>query len=80
VFSIVFDPSTASTMYVGTSTGVFKSTNSGSTWVVQNNFGIAGTPNVHALAIDPTAPLTIYAGTFGNGYLNRRTAAVFGPR
>lgn len=67
VFSIVFDPSTPSTMYVGTRTGVFKSTDSGSTWIAQNNFGIPGTPNVHALAIDPTAPLTLYAGTFGNG-------------
>jgi Calx-beta domain/Carboxypeptidase regulatory-like domain/Beta-propeller repeat len=67
VFSIVFDPSTPSTMYVGASTGVFKSTDSGSTWITQNNFGISGTPNVHALAIDPTAPLTIFAGTFGNG-------------
>jgi len=67
VFSIVFDPSTPSTMYVGTGNGVFKSTDSGATWIAQNNFGIPGIPNIHALAIDPTAPLTIYAGTFGNG-------------
>lgn len=67
VFSIVFDPVTPSTMYVGAGNGVFKSTNSGSTWITQNNFGIAGTPNVHALAINPTTPATIYAGTFGNG-------------
>jgi photosystem II stability/assembly factor-like uncharacterized protein len=67
VFSIVFDPSTPSTIYLGASSGVFKSTDSGSTWITQNNFGIPGTPNVRALAINPTAPLTIYAGTFGNG-------------
>jgi Calx-beta domain-containing protein/beta-propeller repeat-containing protein/carboxypeptidase family protein len=65
---IVFDPSTPSTMYVGAGNGAFKSTDSGATWVTQNNFGIPGTPNVRAIAIDPTAPLTIYAGTLGSGF------------
>jgi hypothetical protein len=67
IFSIVFDPSTSSTMYLGTAIGVLKSTNSGTTWIPQNNFGVPGTPSVRALAIDPTTPLTIYAGTFSNG-------------
>ena len=65
---IVFDPSTPSTMYVGAGNGAFKSTDSGATWVTQNNFGVPGTPNVRAIAIDPTAPLTIYAGTLGSGF------------
>ncbi|HKU74629.1 MAG TPA: SBBP repeat-containing protein [Pyrinomonadaceae bacterium] len=68
VLSIVFDPATPATMYVGANNGVFKSTNSGATWIAQNNFGIPGVPNVSALAIDPTAPSTIYAGTSGNGF------------
>jgi photosystem II stability/assembly factor-like uncharacterized protein len=67
-FAIVFDPSTPSTMYVGAGNGVFKSTDSGSTWITQNNFGIPGVPNVRALAIDPTSPSTIYAGTLGSGF------------
>lgn len=67
VFSIVFDPSTPATMYVTAGAGVFKSIDSGATWVTQNNFGIPGTPQVRALAIDPSTPLTIYAGTTGNG-------------
>lgn len=67
IFSIVFDPSTPATMYVGAVDGVFKSTNSGGTWIPQNNFAIPGTPIVRALAIDPTSPLTIYAGTTNNG-------------
>ena len=68
IFSIVFDPSTSSTIYLGAgSGGVLKSTNSGGTWILQNNFGVPGTPTVRALAIDPTTPLTIYAGTFTNG-------------
>src|SRR5687768_479824 len=67
-FSIVFDPTTPSTMYVGAGNGVYKSTNSGATWITQNNFGVPATPQVRALAIDPTAPLTIYAGTLGSGF------------
>ncbi len=67
ITSIVFDPSTSSTIYISTANGVFKSTNSGSTWIPQNNFGVPGTPNVRALAIDPTTPLTLYAGTFNDG-------------
>jgi photosystem II stability/assembly factor-like uncharacterized protein len=67
VFSIVFDPTAPSTLYVGTGNGVFKSTDSGSTWIAQNNFGVPGTPNVQTLAIHPTAPLTVYAGTSGSG-------------
>jgi len=63
----VFDPATPSTIYAGASNGVFKSTDSGATWIAQNNFSVAGTPNVRALAIDPTSPLTIYAGTSNNG-------------
>lgn len=67
IFTIVIDPVTPSTMYVGAGNGVFKSTDSGANWIAQNNFGVATTPSVRTLAIDPTAPLTLYAGTSGNG-------------
>ena len=67
VFTIVFDPATSSTMYVGTGNGIFKSADSGSTWTPLNNFGLGFPPNVRAIAIDPTTPSTIYTGTFGNG-------------
>lgn len=68
VSEITFDPSTPSTMYVGSSQGVFKSTDSGSTWTPLNDFGLASAPDVRALAIDPTATSTVYAGTFSNGF------------
>ena len=67
IFTIVIDPVTPSTMYVGAGNGLFKSTDSGANWIVQNNFGVATTPSIRTLAIDPTAPLTIYAGTITNG-------------
>ena len=67
VGTIVFDPATPSTMYAGSNGGVFRSTDSGSTWTTLNNFGAPSAPFVTSLAIDPTAPLTIYAGTSGSG-------------
>ena len=67
VLTIVFDPSTSSTLYAGSSTGVFRSTDSGSTWTGLNNFPVSNVANIAALAIDPTAPSTIYAGTSGSG-------------
>ncbi len=71
--SVVFDPITPTTIYVGSGAGVFKSTDGGSTFTPQNNFGISGSPNVRALAIDPATPSTIYAGASGNGLLFKTT-------
>lgn len=67
VSTIVFDPVTPSTMYIGTGNGAFKSVDSGTTWTPINNFGTSFPPSVRSLAIDPTTPATIYAGTFGQG-------------
>ena len=68
VRSIAFDPSTPATMYVGSDAGVFRSTDSGSTWTTLNNFGLPAVPNVNALVIDATATSTIYAGTSGGAF------------
>ena len=65
--TIVFDPSTPTTIYVGQNSGVLKSTDGGTTWVAQNNFGVPGTPSIQVLAINPTTPQTIYAGSSNNG-------------
>ena len=71
VQALAIDPRTPATLYAGShsgvggalwkSTGVFKSTDSGGTWVAAN----AGLTNVsvQALAIDPTTAATVYAGT-----------------
>jgi uncharacterized repeat protein (TIGR01451 family) len=61
IAAIVVDPVTSSTVYAGThNSGVFKSTDSGGNWVAANT-GMAR--NVNALALDPTAPATLYAAT-----------------
>ena len=71
--SIVFDPATPTTMYVGAGGGVFKSTDGGSTFTPQNNFGAGPVPAVRALAIDPATPSTIYAGTSTGDRLYKST-------
>jgi photosystem II stability/assembly factor-like uncharacterized protein len=52
---------------------VFKSTNGGANWSAVNT----GLTNlyVNALAIDPTNPNTLYAGTNGGGVFKSTTAA-----
>ena len=49
-------------MHTGTNTGVFKSTNGGGNWSAVNT-GLSPDAGILALAIDPTTPTTIYAGT-----------------
>jgi len=70
VRSLAIDPSTPSTLYAGTGHWfgdgsaigeVYKSTDGGSTWSAANT-GLRSP--VTALAIDPTTPSTLYAGTY----------------
>ncbi len=66
--TMVFHPSTPATMYLGAAAGgVFKTTDAGSNWKAVGDM----LPNmaVNAMAIDPSAPDTLYAGT-GEGYGN----------
>ena len=65
IFRTVVDPFTTSTLYVGTTTGVYKSVNGGSSWSLMDT-GL-GTPQVAALAVDPGDHQTVYAGILGAG-------------
>jgi len=56
--SIVFDPTNSSKVYAATSSGLLGSSDGGSTWAFLGNAGVP----FYALAIDPTAPATLYAG------------------
>src|SRR3989442_1318092 len=59
--ALAIDPLTPTTLYAGTSGGVFKSTDGGASW------SASGLINVSALAIDPLTPTTLYAGTSNVG-------------
>jgi photosystem II stability/assembly factor-like uncharacterized protein len=60
VWALAIDPVTPSTLYVGTQTGLFKSTD----WGVSGGASQSGlTPLIaYTLAVDPTAPSTVYVG------------------
>src|SRR5215813_6410766 len=51
-------------IYAATSNGIFKSTDGGTSWASANT-GLSGI-NAFSLAIDPSNPATLYAGTLGN--------------
>lgn len=71
VLALAITRATPTTLYAGTADGgVFKSTNSGNSWVAANS-GIPNLANtvIWALAIDPATPATLYAGTYGSGVL-----------
>jgi photosystem II stability/assembly factor-like uncharacterized protein len=62
VVTLVIDPVVAAIAFAGTTgSGVLKTTDGGASWAITS----AGLPtnNVLALAIDPTRPSTLYAGT-----------------
>lgn len=74
VFAVGFDPSDANTLYAVTQmSGVFKSTNGGTSWSTSNGnltawTTIAGTfIDVRSIVVDPSAHQTLYIGTNGGG-------------
>jgi photosystem II stability/assembly factor-like uncharacterized protein len=67
IYALAIDPTTASTVY-GIAGEVFRSTDCGHTWSVS-----ADLPHVNTLAIDPTTPATLYAGTDGGVFRSTDT-------
>ena len=58
--ALAIDPVNPASVYAGTPSGVFKSSNSGESWAAVN-MGLTD-EYVNALAIDPATPATLYAG------------------
>jgi cysteine-rich repeat protein len=65
VRAIAVDPAHDNVLYVGTTGGIFKSTDKGLTWVSASS-GLVGT-TVTGIEIVPSDPNTIYAGTSTGG-------------
>ncbi len=71
-FALAADPSSASTLYAGDSSGsgIWKSTDGGSHWSTRNQglpVSSGQDPFILALSVDPKNPSTLYAGSYGNG-------------
>lgn len=69
--SLAIDPTDAQTIYVGTGTDIRKSRDGGQTWKVASARFHA---EVETLAVEPGAPMTIFAGTLGRGLYKTTTA------
>lgn len=63
VNSLVIDPLTPSTVYIGTSKGLFKSTNGGDEWRMLNTS--SSNSAINSLTIDPLTPTNLYAVDYG---------------
>lgn len=63
VQAIIVDPTIATTVYLGTDKGVYKSTDGG---VTVSQLSGMGARSVHALAYDHSSPVAFYAGTDSN--------------
>ncbi|MBN1321630.1 MAG: exo-alpha-sialidase [Thermoleophilia bacterium] len=59
---VAVDPTDASTLYVGTDTGIYKSTDQGQTWN-DTSAALRTRPEVHAVVVDPASPGTLYVTT-----------------
>src|SRR5206468_1312482 len=59
----------AGRVYAGTTNGLFRSDDDGLRWLPAFGSGSQSLPNVpvFSLAVDPTNPLVVYAGTRGKG-------------
>jgi len=67
VRSLVIDPNNTAKLYVGTSGGgMFFTSNSGGSWTARNS-GLEYLDPL-ALALDPSDPANVFAGTFGGVY------------
>src|SRR5205085_146997 len=68
--AIAVAPTNPSTIFIGaddeSSGGIYKSTDGGSTWISANS-GLNSDPRVHALAVDPQNPRSVFAGTRSAG-------------
>jgi hypothetical protein len=64
--TLALDPAHPGTLYAACVLGVYKTVDGGASWASFST-GIAGGAFIQCVAIDPTTPATVYAGTYFNG-------------
>ena len=64
VFVIGVAPSAANTIYAGTTSGFFRSTDGGANWTKITTTGVSSFHFANTLAVDPTNPSVVYLGHF----------------
>src|SRR6266404_2340121 len=74
VGALAINPQNPSTVYAGTSGGIFKSIDAGKSWSAVNS-GLT-TFDIANLSIDPQNPGTVYAVTYGSGVFKSTDAGV----
>ena len=71
ISALAIDPLNPTTLYIATASGIFKSTNGGTSWQAANT-GLTSI-SVNAIAINPVNPTTLYA----SGYATGTQSAIF---
>jgi len=61
-----FVPASPGTVYVGTAHGIYRTTNGGATWTSASGT-LLGQRAILSVAIHPTSPKTVFAGSAGHG-------------
>jgi len=68
IASIIVDPTNAGTLYAAGTSGVFKSTDGGNLWRLTGQSSVSTSPRgASTVAVDPSNPLTLYAGASQGG-------------
>ena len=70
VRSLIIDPQTPTTLYLGSLKGIFKSTDGAASWTNMEN-GIQLPQAMSALAIDPRSTDVVYGASLGGGVFKR---------
>ncbi|HEY2387397.1 MAG TPA: hypothetical protein VGK30_10575 [Candidatus Binatia bacterium] len=65
VLQVVIDPTDSAKIYLATTSGIFRSSDAGTTWTWS---AAQNAPFVNWIAVDPLAPSVLYMGTQGDGF------------
>ena len=82
IFALAINPLSPSTLYAGTSQGVYQSLDAGTTWTLTSTGLVTSSsgPYVQAIAVDPVTPSTLYAGTSLGVFSSTNAAANLGAQ